>query len=91
MSATSPLPTYRDAAVAAFLDGDYATALKYCRAGLAYLSFTPNATSGGDSTQWDRPSILGLMADCKRAQGAAAGIRITKLKHVAEADAGDYS
>lgn len=71
------LETYRDAANAALLAADYATAIKYAMAAKMMLATMPDASRGfgGGSQQqaWNRDAIDSFIRQCQTARNEAAG------------------
>lgn len=67
------------AAVAASESGDHATAITYLLSAKMLLAAMPNAAKEGASLQWDRASIDSLIADLRRQQTAALGVRRTNI------------
>lgn len=69
-------------AIAANEAGDPATALTKLRSAHMMIAALPNATGpDGVSLQWDRAAVLSLIAQVQAQQGAAGGIRRTKISY----------
>lgn len=76
----SELNALADAASAAGLAGDYATALANLQALAFKLAAQPDLTATTrDGVTWDRQFVIALIADTKRSYGSRAGIQSTKF------------
>ena len=86
MATVANVNTYADAAIAAVLAGDLATAATQARAAQIALATLPDARSDSESLTWDRESIATLIKEIKTEQNSIQGIQTSKTHYARATD-----
>ncbi len=89
------LNTQRDAAVAALLAGDYATAKQHALAAKLLLStgmasVSESAGGGSRSMSWDANAIDEFLRECDRMLAGTGGVRTTKITYARPSSSDGY-